>query len=61
MRVKIKEAAEKLGVPEQSLRLWITQGTCPFGSVMIAKEKKNGRNTYFISRERLDLYLQGKL
>lgn len=61
MRVKTQDAARELGIPEQSLRLWCEKGNCPFGSVMIPKEKKNGRNTYYISRERLDLYLQGKI
>ena len=61
MRVKTAEAARQLGIPEQSLRLWCQQGTCPFGSVMIEKKGRYGRRTYYISAERLSLYLQGKL
>lgn len=60
MRVSIKEAAEKLGIPDQSLRLWVQKG-CPFGEVMIDKRSRYGRRTYYINRERLDLYLQGKI
>jgi len=61
MRIKVADAARILEVPEQSLRLWIAKGTCPFGSVMIEKKSRNGRNTYYINEERLNLYLQGKL
>ena len=60
-RIKIKEAALMLGIPEQSLRLWIAQKTCPFGEVMIDKRSRYGRRTYYINRERLDLYLQRKI
>lgn len=61
MRVKIKEAATLLGIPEQSLRCWITNGTCPFGEVLIDKKGRYGRRTYYINRDRLELYLTGKL
>lgn len=60
-RMKIKEAAEKLGIPEQSLRLWVAQKTCPFGEVLIEKKGRTGRRTYYINSERFELYLQGKL
>ena len=61
MRVKTVDAAKQLGIPEQSLRIWCQQGTCPFGSVMIPKRKRGGKATYYINGERLNLYLQGKL
>lgn len=60
MRIKTADAAKQLGIPEQSLRLWCQKG-CPFGEVMIEKKSRNGRNTYYINKERLNLYLQGKL
>lgn len=59
MRVKTKDAAQRLGIPEQSLRLWCQQGTCPFGNVLIEKKGRNGRRTYFICEERLENYLKG--
>ena len=61
MRVKIKDAATRLGIPEQSLRCWIANGTCPFGEVLIDKKDRYGRRTYYINRDRLELYLAGKL
>lgn len=59
-RVKTKDAAERLGIPEQSLRLWCQKG-CPFGEVLIEKKGRTGRRTYYINSERFELYLQGKL
>lgn len=60
MRVTTKEAATLLGIPEQSLRLWVQQKTCPFGEVMIDKKGRYGRRTYYICKERLDRYLKGE-
>ena len=60
MRIKIADAAKQLGIPEQSLRLWLQKGA-PFGEVMIDKRSRYGRRTYYINGERLELYLQGKL
>lgn len=60
MRISIKEAATKLQIPEQSLRCWLQKGA-PFGEVMIDRQKKGGRRTYYINSQRLELYLQGKL
>ena len=59
MRVTTKEAATQLGIPEQSLRLWVQKG-CPFGEVMIDKKGRYGRRTYYICKERLDRYLKGE-
>ena len=56
MRVTIKDAAERLGLPEQTLRIWIRNG-CPFGEVIC--DKKCKRRTYYINGERLNNYLQG--
>ena len=60
-RAKIKDTARLLGIPEQSLRLWLQTNNCPFGSVLIDKKGRYGRRTYYISEERLELYLTGKL
>ena len=60
MRIKVKEAAQKLDIPEQSLRCWIQKG-CPFGEVMIEKKGRYGRRTYYINARRLEMYLNGKL
>ena len=59
-RVKVKDAAERLGIPEQSLRLWVAQGTCTFGNVLIEMKSRRGRRTYYINGERLDRYLKGE-
>ena len=61
MRISIKDAAAKLGLPEQSLRCWIAQGSCPFGTIVCEKHSKYGRRTYYVNSQRLELYLQGKL
>ena len=61
MRTSIKDAAVKLGLPEQSLRLWIQSKNCPFGEILIDRKSRYGRRTYYINSERLNLYLQGKL
>ena len=59
MRVKIKDAAERLGLPEQTLRMWIQTGRCPFGSVVIEMKSKGGRRTYYVNSELLEQYLKG--
>ena len=59
MRISIKDAAAKLGLPEQSLRCWLQKGA-PFGEVIIDKRSKYGRRTYYICGERLDAYLRGE-
>ena len=61
MRMSIKDAALKLGIPDQSLRCWLQKGTCPFGEVIIDLKRKGGHRTYYINKQRLELYLQGKL
>ena len=61
MRTTIKAAAEKLEVPEQSLRIWIISGKCPFGEVLIDRKSRNGKRTYYICTERLEKYLQGEM
>ena len=58
MRVKTKDAAERLGIPEQTLRLWLQKGA-PFGEVVIERKAKGGRRTYYINADRLENYLKG--
>lgn len=60
MRVTIEEAAKRLGLPQQTLRVWIANKTCPFGDVVIDKQGRNGKRTYYISSERLERYLRGE-
>ena len=59
MRVTIAEAAKRLGLPTQSLRLWIQSNQCPFGEVIIDRKKKGGHRTYYINEQRLNAYLRG--
>jgi hypothetical protein len=59
MRIKVKEAASRLGLPEQTLRVWLASGKCPFGMVILAGKGKGGRKTYYINGERLNNYLNG--
>lgn len=61
-RLTIKEAADKLGLPEQSLRSWAqSEKGCPFISIVCNKKSAYGRRTYYVCSERLEAYLQGKL
>lgn len=60
-RLTVKQAAQKLDLPPQAIRSWVTQGTCPFGSVIYDKKSKNGRRTYYINGELLKLYMEGKV
>lgn len=57
MRVTIEEAAKQLGLPKQTLRLWIQSGRCPFAETVIQGKCKN---TYYVSGERLEAYLKGE-
>lgn len=61
MRVKTADAAKQLGIPEQSLRLWIANGTCPFGYIIRQKNKRNGRNSYYICEEQLRNFIEGRV
>lgn len=57
MRLTIQEAAQKLDLPPQAVRVWLQKPDCPFGTVIHDKKQRCGRRTYFISSERLDAYL----
>lgn len=59
MRLTIKEAAQRLDLPEQAVRVWVQRG-CSFGEVIFDKKSRNGRRTYYINSERLEKYLKGE-
>ena len=61
-RISTAEAATRLGISPQALRVWIEQkgDSHPFGAVIREKSNRYGRNTYFINEQRLESYLQGK-
>lgn len=54
MRVTIKEAATRLGIPEQCLRVGLQQDKFPFGHAIKTSEN---RYTYYIHRGRLYEYI----
>lgn len=58
----IAQALEKypIQLSAQLIRVWITNNTCPFGYVVRAKDKRNGRNTYYINEMQLKNWLEGK-
>lgn len=60
-RISINEAANTLGLPAQSLRCWISLGTCPFGEVVQEAKSKHGHKTYFVCKERLEAYLSNEM
>ncbi len=57
-RITIKEAAGRLQLPEQTLRLWIQNGTCPFGDIVIQRGGGRKKNTYYINTAKLNKYLE---
>lgn len=58
-RVKIKEAAEILGLPQQTLRVFLQNGK--FKEFAEATKINNSRHwTYYINRNRLEDYLKIK-
>lgn len=58
MKYSTKEAAKKLGIAEQTLRIGLQHNQFPFG---VAIETKPGKYTYWISEERLEKYIKGEL
>ena len=56
----IQQAATQLGISTQALRVWIAQGNHPFGCVIRQKDKRNGRNTYYINEQALKNFIEGK-
>ena len=55
-RVKIREAAELLGVSQQFIRIGMQRNQLPIGTAV----KLSSRWTYYIPRERLNAYLKGQ-
>lgn len=53
----VSEAAKKLGMNTQTLRLALRQGKFPFGEAILTSEK---RYVYYINEDRLNLYLEGR-
>ena len=53
----VSEAAKKLGMSTQTLRLALQQGLFPFGRAVRTSEK---RYTYYINPMRLEKYLGGE-
>ena len=51
-----QEAAEKLGMSTQTLRLALQQGLFPFG---VAIKTSENRYTYYINPTRLQVYMEG--
>lgn len=56
----IQQVAKQLRLSEQLVRVWIQNGSCPFGYVIRAKDKRNGRNTYYINEQALKNFIEGK-
>lgn len=54
-RLTTAEAAKRLGIPVQTLRLMLQAGKYPFGSAV-----KSRQWIYVIDENRLEIYLQGK-
>ena len=49
-----------LNLSPQLIRCWIANGTCPFGCIIRQKDKRNGRNTYYINEQALKNFIEGK-
>lgn len=56
----IQQVAKQLRLSEQLIRVWIQSGNCPFGYVIRQKDKRNGRNTYFINEAQFCNFIEGK-
>lgn len=55
-RMSVKEAANALDMCTDSVRYMMKKGTLPIGKVMEGR----GRTTYYIYREFLERYMNGK-
>lgn len=55
-KMSIHEAAQRLGMSDQTLRLFIQNGLFPFG---VAASRNGGRKTYYVNRTQLEHYLAG--
>lgn len=55
--ITIKEAAEKLNITENGLRLGLQQQLFPFGVAV----KQSKEYSYYVFKKRLEKYLDGEL
>ena len=55
-RIKVEEAARVLNMSTDCVRYMVKKGTLPIGKAM----EGNGRTTYFLYREFLQDYMEGK-
>ena len=55
-RVSVNEAARRMGVTPQFLRLGLRAGKFPFGTAV----KMSSEWTYYISRTRFELWMAGR-
>lgn len=53
--VTVKEASQRLGIPEASVRILMKRGKLPIG---MAIQLTGTRYTYYISEEMLDRYIR---
>lgn len=53
----VEDAAKKLGMSTQTLRLALQQGLFPFG---VAVKTSENRYTYEVFEDRLNIYLEGR-
>lgn len=63
--ITVEQAAEKLGMSIQTLRVGLQQGDFPFGKAIMTTKPEDsktgrGRFTYYINPERLEIYLKGE-
>lgn len=55
-RVTVKDAAQRMGVSEQFVRIGLQRGLLPIGCAV----QMSSKWTYFISATKLENYLNGK-
>lgn len=52
----VKQAAQQLRLSEQLVRVWIQNGTCPFGYII----RDGSRRTYFVNEAELKRFINGE-
>jgi hypothetical protein len=52
----VPEASKQLRLSEQLIRVWIQTGTCPFGYIIRAGQRK----TYYINEAELKRFIAGE-
>ena len=53
----LPQAARQLRLSDQLLRVWIQNGTCPFGMII----RKGQRRTYLINEAALKRFIEGDI